>query len=325
MKVIIFGATGFIGSNVTEQFTLSGFDVTAVVRKQSNIQFLKKLNIHIIVLEKFSLNELISVITNKDIVCNCIACTGKNGESKDQIWDTEINLTKLIIQASILNKVKRYLQLSSIISYGHKLPGYPINENHLQKPILFYDKIIFQKEKNIKEASQDGLKYIIIQPVTAIGVRDEHAFTSYIFGAHKKNRFPFFRKGKFKFSLIDARDIGRAFVFMTRSTELCLNQSYLVKAYDISWRQLKSELDALSSSNAGTLAFPVFVAKIYGYLSEKLKTNTKINRRTVKLVASNKIYDDNKIRSLGFIPKYNIVDSLNFLDEQKEHSSAKLI
>ena len=67
MKVLVTGATGFIGSHLVERLIRDGFDVRALVRKRDNetredtFELLKKLNVEIFegdLLDKESLKEI---------------------------------------------------------------------------------------------------------------------------------------------------------------------------------------------------------------------------------------------------------------------------
>ena len=43
MKVLVTGASGFLGSHVAEQLSAAGHSVVALVRKSSNVKFLSTL------------------------------------------------------------------------------------------------------------------------------------------------------------------------------------------------------------------------------------------------------------------------------------------
>ncbi|MBP7030805.1 MAG: NAD-dependent epimerase/dehydratase family protein, partial [Spirochaetes bacterium] len=56
-KILITGANGFIGSNLVKYFYQNGFNIYGVVRKQSNLKFLKDLKINLIFCDLKEIDE----------------------------------------------------------------------------------------------------------------------------------------------------------------------------------------------------------------------------------------------------------------------------
>jgi uncharacterized protein YbjT (DUF2867 family) len=48
MKILVTGATGFIGSHLTTALVDKGYDVRCLVRKTSNIELLKKIGVELV-------------------------------------------------------------------------------------------------------------------------------------------------------------------------------------------------------------------------------------------------------------------------------------
>jgi dihydroflavonol-4-reductase len=73
-KILVTGATGFIGSHICETLVKKGYEVAILVRKTSNLSFLKDLNL------KIYYGDLLSKESLKEAIKEChyiINCAGK--------------------------------------------------------------------------------------------------------------------------------------------------------------------------------------------------------------------------------------------------------
>ena len=48
MKALVTGATGFIGSHLTDALVKKGFTVTCLVRNTSNVNYIEDLNVRLV-------------------------------------------------------------------------------------------------------------------------------------------------------------------------------------------------------------------------------------------------------------------------------------
>ncbi len=95
MKVLLAGATGFLGSNLIPSFSEKGWEVTAIGRNRSKLEYLR---------EKFSVIPLQADLTEE----------GSWGEAVNKDWDIVINLTGESIFGRWTKKKKRRIYLSRV-------------------------------------------------------------------------------------------------------------------------------------------------------------------------------------------------------------------
>lgn len=292
MKAIVFGGTGFIGSHVVEQLKLSGHEVTVAVRETSNTTFLKKLGVNIVKID-FQDHSLIGhVIKGHNVVFNCIADPNL-GINKDIKDSEEIILAKKLIKEAAKNRANRFIQLSTIVVYDFRTEE-PIDESYETKPDYPIQRFKLEKDQVIQEIGlKEGISTIILRPASTIGLRDVKSFFSRLLYAHSNDQYPLPNNGESKVSLIDTRDIGHCMVFLGDTQEKNIDGVYLLKGFDTTWQELKNEIDHAVGRTAKIVPIP---DHDHSFASKTLTVN--------------RIWNDHKIRRLGFETKYTLSDAV---------------
>ena len=313
MKGIVFGASGFIGSHVAEQLKKDGYEVHAIVRDNSDTTFLDSLDIKIIKVDfqkSVIFGKKESRMLSDAIIYNCIAYKSDQA-TLEGYREIEIDLTKKIINESWAANAKKYVQLSSIVAYGIRIPEYPIDETYQPRPQELIEISALEREQCVeRECNRLGFDFVILEPVTAIGIRDNGSFFTKMLDAYHRNQFPLIGGGKAKFSALDVRDIGKAMAWIGKSDSAINNRKYLLKGYDISWFDLKSEFDNVFNRSAKAKYLPIWLAKSLAFLLEKTTKKPKFNRLSAYALSSDRIYDDSRIKKAGFQALYNFNDSI---------------
>lgn len=307
-KAIVFGASGFIGSHVVEQLLLAGIAVTAVVRAQSNTTFLRSTSATIATLDFTDDTALVNAIKGHDVVYNCMA-EPRIHQSLTNMRKVEIDLTRKVVQAAAAAGIQRFVQLSTIQVYGFSRPPVAINETFPINPVYPFSQITAEREQMvIAECQRLHMDYVMVRPVNAIGQRDQQFVP--VIKAHQQGIFLMVGDNP-RFSCMDVRDIGRAMV-MLGALPHAANQTYLVKGFDTSWRELKHTLDKKTGKAAKEIHLSQKLAALIGWFGDQLpyRFNVSLTRFSMAVLATDTLFDDSKIRAAGFAPRYSLNDGL---------------
>lgn len=293
MKAIVFGGTGFIGSHVVEQLHLAGHQVTASVRDTSNTTFLESLGVNIVKTDFSNSGAIGKAMEGHEVVYNCTADANLYTENSLDA-PVEIELTKKLIEIASLHGISRFIQLSTIVIYDFK-SNKPIDESYISYPEYKIQEITLEREKVIKEVGRKtGIETVILRPASTIGNRDTKSFFSRLFTAYINDQFPMVGNGDTKVSLIDTRDIGRAMEWLgTYKKTKDDNGVYLLKGFDTTWYRLKQEIERATGRDTKVVQLPTTDQTIM-----------------VKNFTVNRIWNDQKIKSLGFKTKYSLIDAV---------------
>ena len=167
-RVLITGASGFIGSFIVEEALQRGMEVWAAVRKSSSREWLQDDRIHFIELNLSSENDLKNQL--KDYVFDYVvhAAGVTKCLKKEQFYQVNTEGTRHLVHAllALQMPIKRFVYLSSLSIFGairEQLPYLPIREDDEPQPNTEYGKSKLAAE-DILEAVADKLPYVILRP-----------------------------------------------------------------------------------------------------------------------------------------------------------------
>jgi len=177
-KILITGASGFIGSFIVEEALNRGFEVWAAVRKSSSRQFLQDERLRLIELDLGSENRLKEQMKDCrfDYVVHAAGVTKCLNKADFRRINTEG--TKHLVKAlSALDMpLKRFVYLSSLSIMGairEQQPYTEILESDTPKPNTAYGKSKLEAEQWLET---QNIPYIILRPTGVYGPRERDYF-----------------------------------------------------------------------------------------------------------------------------------------------------
>ena len=180
MKILITGASGFIGSFIVEEALKQGFETWAAIRKSSSKEYLQDERIHFIELNLSSKAQLIEQLRPHqfDYVVHAAGVTKCLNKADFRRINTEG--TKNLVDAllDLQMPLKRFVFLSSLSVFGaikEQLPYDEIREDDTPKPNTEYGRSKLEAERYINSIGS-RLPYIILRPTGVYGPREKDYF-----------------------------------------------------------------------------------------------------------------------------------------------------
>jgi predicted dehydrogenase/nucleoside-diphosphate-sugar epimerase len=176
-KILVTGATGFLGRRLVEILVRKGYSVRALARKLSNIEKLKKLNVEVLFGDVASIESLWPAFEGIDYVIHAAADT--SGNEEDGQLGT-IQGTQNIINLCEQFKIKKLVYISSCSVYGiadYKTGQMVTEESPLEHFPLkrgFYSHAKLEAESIVREAMGKGsIPIVSLRPGTIWGPEGE--------------------------------------------------------------------------------------------------------------------------------------------------------
>ena len=180
-KILVTGASGFIGSFIVEEALAKGMEVWAGIRKSSSRQFLQDKRINFIELNLNSPTELRKQLSDIsfDYVVHAAGVTKCLNKADFYRVNTEgtRNLVTTLIELKM--PIERFVFLSSLSIFGairEKQPYEPIQETDTPHPNTVYGKSKLEAEKAIRELAGTDFPYVILRPTGVYGPRERDYF-----------------------------------------------------------------------------------------------------------------------------------------------------
>lgn len=180
-KILITGASGFIGSFIVEEALRQGMETWAAVRSSSSRAFLQDDRIHLIELNLSSEEQLIEQMRSCrfDYVVHAAGVT--KCLHQEDFFSINTEGTKNLVHAllKLQMPLTRFVYVSSLSVFGairEQLPYEPIRENDEPRPNTVYGKSKLAAEQFLDSLPTDALPYIILRPTGVYGPREKDYF-----------------------------------------------------------------------------------------------------------------------------------------------------
>lgn len=177
--VLITGATGFIGSHVTERFLRDkSYRIVAVVRRTKNYKNVDQLRNNGAILEKgdFWDKELLDNLFQKfpiHSVIHIAALRGGGAGKSIDYFRVNVQGTETLLEASLKNKVKKFVFCSSVGVFGTIPMEVPASPNTSLNADSVYHRSKLLAEVRVNRFIRMGLNAYTVRPTITYGPGDE--------------------------------------------------------------------------------------------------------------------------------------------------------
>ncbi len=179
MKVLVTGASGFIGSFIVEEALRRGMEVWAAVRKSSSHEYLQDERIHFIELNLDSQEQLTSQLEGHqfDYVVHAAGVT--KCLHKEDFFRVNTEGTRHLVEAllALAMPIKRFVYLSSLSIFGplhEQQPYVDICETDTPQPNTAYGESKLAAEQYLDSvAASRPFPYVILRPTGVYGPREK--------------------------------------------------------------------------------------------------------------------------------------------------------
>ena len=174
MKILVTGATGFLGHHLTKRLSKDGYQVRILKEKAASMDLLEGLNLEIIEGDIRDFEAVKKAVKGCDIVFHLAGLISYWGKQNSLQFEINVIGTKNIVQACFEEKVKRLIYTSSTVAIGFE-PGKLANEEtkfNLQNLKINYCDTKYLAEIEVQKGIAKGLDAVIVCPGSIYGTGD---------------------------------------------------------------------------------------------------------------------------------------------------------
>jgi len=307
-RVLITGASGFIGYHLIVEALKNNLEVFAAVRKSSNIDHLKEFDIKYIYPD-FNDVEALKLEFNTNKFHYVIHAAGVTRAANQQAYDAvNVNYTVNLAKAAAASHTcKKFVFISSLAAVGplHTSTGI-ITQTTTPNPITAYGKSKLAAENHIKTIQ--GLNCTILRPTAVYGPRDTGIYIA--LKQFAKGIEPYIGRAPQKLSFIYVKDLAAASV---KALYTGKNQAYNLSDGNFYDRYELADITRhILRVKTRKFHLPVSFVKVIASLSEftgSLRGKTPIlnHEKLKELMAANWFCTIEEAKhDMGFYPQYDL-------------------
>ena len=321
MKVAVTGASGHVGACLCRELIKRGIEVKVLLHNDD--RGIKGLDLEIVKGDMLDKNVLDSLCRDADAVIHLAVKISIDNTEKEEVYRTNVDGTRLLLDCCIKNGVSRFIHFSSI----HALSAEPLKEiMDENRPLInskgtYYEITKAEGERLVIEAAESGLNAVILNPTAIIGPCDYKP--SYLGQALIKialNKLPMLVPGGYNW--VDVRDVANAAIQAISKGRK--GERYILSGNWHSLKELSEIIGKVSGNKTPRFVCPTTLAKIglpFIKLYAKFKNEHPLYTSDSLdiLNSSNKNISNNKAKSeLGFNPRMledTITDTLSWYEK----------
>ncbi len=315
-KVLVTGASGFVGSHLCRRLVGEGYRVKALVRRTSSLDRLREMDISLAYGDLTDIFSLASAVKDVEIVFHAGASVG-DWVKKEEAFAVNVKGTENILNAALAANVKRFIGISSLAVLGMK-DHYETKEDAPYESTgdSYCDSKIESEKLMLEFGRSHNLPVTVLRPGFIYGPGDNQLLPR-ILEALKNGKFAFIGRGDKILNIVYIENLVSAAVLALR-TEKSFGQVYnITDGVNVDRREFINTIADVWGFPRPKKAVPVWLAKMLTPLFEKtsrLKGSKKpplLNRARMKFMALNLHFDISKAREeLGYSPAFNLREAL---------------
>ncbi|MBK7228281.1 MAG: NAD-dependent epimerase/dehydratase family protein [Ignavibacteriales bacterium] len=260
MKYLITGGAGFLGINIVRYLHSKGHEITSLDIVDFDYPDMRdssgNYKIKIITGDIRDKQKIKEAVAGQDIIVHTAAALPLY--TPEDIYSTDIDGTRNLLEAAQENKIKRFIHISSTAVYG--IPDHhPLLETDKLDGVGPYGKAKILAEEECIKFRKKGMCVPILRPKSFIGPERLGVFDLLFDWAQDGKGFPMIGNGKNRYQLLDVEDLCQA-IYLTAT----LDEKIVNDVFNIGAKQFTTMLEDYQA----VLDFAGFGKKIVG-LPEK--------------------------------------------------------
>ena len=268
MLAFVTGATGFVGSHVARALAAQGADLRLLVRSSSDLRNIQELQAERVIGDLRDTASLKKAVAGCDVLFHVAADYRLWVRDPDQMYRSNVEGTKAILEAARESRVRRVVYTSSVATMGFQSNGHLANEESpvsLANMIGPYKRSKFMAEEIAMAAGRSGMDVVVVNPTTPVGERDiKPTPTGRIVVDFLKKKFPAYVDTGL--NLVDVTECARGHVAALEQGRS--GERYILGGENLTLKQILDKLAVITGLPSPKIKVPYVVALATGVVDQ---------------------------------------------------------
>ncbi|MFX1705401.1 NAD-dependent epimerase/dehydratase family protein [Chitinophaga sp. CC14] len=293
-KVLITGANGFLGSNLTRELYRMGFDIKIIIRPSADVKGIEDIPCEIFYGSINNNDDVHEAVKGCDIVIHAACITAQWGISFAEYEHTNFTATKYITAACLEHKVQKFIYVSTANTIGpgdKNSPGNELNGFTLFNANSGYINTKYLAQQYVLEqVASRQLPGIVVNPTFMIGPHDVKPSSGKLILYGLKHRLLFYPPGGKNF--VHIKDVCRGIINAIEKGKT--GDCYLLAGQNLSYAEFFRLLKKISGKRQLLIPIPSFILKAAGIIGSLPGISGKLNYTTAYMLCLDNYYSGKK-------------------------------
>lgn len=235
MKAFVTGASGFIGSHLTDLLLEHGYSVRVLLRKSSRLEWLEDPRLERAYGDLFDKEALRRAVSDVDYVYHLAGLT--KAKTREEYFRANRQGTRNLLEAvrDAAPGLRRFVHISSQAAVGPSPTTAPIDETAPANPITTYGRSKWAAEQECRQFFRD-FPVTIVRPPAVYGPRDRDILE--FFRSANRGLLPIAGMSEKYVSLIHSADLVRGILLAGECLKGAGETYFISSASAYSWKEI---------------------------------------------------------------------------------------
>ncbi len=313
MKILITGATGFIGSHIADRLHAAGHSLSAIVRGSSDKKWIARLPVEYREGEYADGAFLRKAVAGAEMIYHVAGVT--KAKTTEGYMQGNHAVTRDLLAAVLAagGPLRRFVHVSSGAAVGPASAGVPVDEATPFHPITSYGRSKMEAEKECLKAMH-SIPLTIVRPPAVYGPRDTDVFE--FFRTMRRGIQPLIGFGEKLVSLIHVSDLADGIILAGEHPKSAGQTYFISSGAHYNWLHVGDVTAAVMNRRPLRIKIPEWCVYAIGAVAQTLAAfgdkPAVINLEKARdIVQDAWIFDGSKaVRELGFSEKLSLEEGV---------------
>jgi dihydroflavonol-4-reductase len=297
-KVLVTGATGFLGANLVRALHAQGFDVRVIVRPGAHTSVVLGTPCEIVYGQIDNRKDIANAMRGCSVVIHAASVTEQWGVDYETYERINITATKYIVDECIAQQIERMVYVStantigpgSLQHPGNELNGFTlfnVNSGYINSKYLAQQYVL-------EQAEQKGLHAIVVNPTFMIGPNDIKPSSGALLLYGLGKRILLYPPGGKNF--VHIKDVCQGIIHAIDKGKK--GNCYLLAGENLSYKAFFKMLNNIAGESKLIIKIPAFVLKVIGLIGSALQAlsvkNVRLTYGAAQLLCLDNYYSGSK-------------------------------
>jgi dihydroflavonol-4-reductase len=303
-RVLVTGATGFIGSHTVRALQARGTAVRVIVRDPAKLADvgLDARTLDVVAGDLTKPADCDRAMRGAAAVIHIAGLVSTKRADIERLHTANVVATRMIMEAAARAVVPRVVHLASIFALGGGTVT-PLNEAsayNLADWRVPYFRAKRESDGLVETLARDGLPVVFAYPGFCYGPGDVYASSTEIVTSFLKHEVPAYIPGGQ--NAMDVRDAAEGLLLaLERGTP---GERYIIGGENVTYAELFQRLARLTGLAAPRRTIPRWLGVTAGWVGERVLPSFPLDANAARVMGAHWYYDDAKARTqLGYSPR----------------------